>query len=95
MVLVRTRRSTEKTLIMMFIFDTEPPPPLVFEFVVRHKAAWCSISIRRVVQFLFTAAGESALYSLALASNNGADSRSCILSFPSLGTPLGVPASKS
>lgn len=46
--------------------------------------AWWPIPIGRIVQFLFTAAGESAVYALALALNNGADSMSRILLFPSL-----------
>lgn len=51
------------------LYDTKQPGPA---------------SIGSIVQSLFTAAGGSAIYSLALASNNGADSTSCILLFPSL-----------
>lgn len=50
-----------------------------------HKAARCPISTECIVQSsVFTAAGKSAIYSLALALNNGADSMSYILLFPSL-----------
>lgn len=40
---------------------------------------------------MFTAAGKSAIYTLALPSNNGADSMSCVLLFPSRWEPLSVP----
>lgn len=50
-----------------------------------HKAVRCPISSESIVQSsMFIAAGKSAIYTLALVSNNRADSMSCILLFPSL-----------
>lgn len=49
-----------------------------------HKAARWPISRERIVQCsVFTVAGKSAIYTLAWAANNGADSMSYILLFPS------------
>lgn len=62
---------------------------LAFEFVWNPKLhndtrfACCPISSECIVQpSVFTAAGKSAIYTLALPLNNGADSMSYILLFP-------------
>lgn len=50
-----------------------------------HKVACCPISSECIVQScMFTVAGKSAIYTVVWALNNGADSMSCILLFPSL-----------
>lgn len=48
-----------------------------------HKVACCPISRECIVQSsVFTGTGKSAIYTLALALNNGADSMHCALLFP-------------
>ena len=63
---------------------------LVFEFVLNPeldndtRLLVALFLLNALSSTLFTATGKSAIYSLALASNNGADSMSCVLLFPSL-----------
>lgn len=84
-------------LTALFIFYTKSAATLVFEFVWNAKAgqwhkACCPISSQCIVQpSVFTAAGKSAIYTLALPANNRADSMSCVLLLASRWELLSVP----